>query len=247
MKVVADTSDTKKLFQVLDKYISDGFLQFKEHGLEIRVCTPDTVALLDVEVKADWFNEYEVETARKIGINMASLYSVFRKLDKSEEVTFDVDEASQKFQVKQDGDTLQLPILDLDEEDLENIPDPTKIELGTSFELVCGQFRDKTGKVVFMDEPLEFQASEKGLRILADGNRHSGEVNLDVENFEGEEVTAMYASDYIGMVSDTMKKLYPRDADVRIRIDDENPINLGYEEENFQLDILIAPRIPEGV
>ena len=138
-------SSFKAAFEVLKDILNDVNIYFTSDG--VRILTLDTarVALVDLELQADNFEEYECETPIIAGVNVTNTFKLLKTISNSDTLTMDIkDKDSMEIFIenptKKTNTKFKLKLLDIDEDHIEvpHIPVTiTTIMPSIDFQRIC--------------------------------------------------------------------------------------------------------------
>ena len=117
----------KSTFEVLKDILNDVNIIFTAEGLKILTLDTARVALVDFNLMADNFDEYECSGEVIAGINIANTYKLLKTITNTDVVTFDIKDIEFlhikiENTVKKSSTSCKLKLLDIDDDRIEIPP-----------------------------------------------------------------------------------------------------------------------------
>jgi len=262
MEVTINADQMDEIFDKTANLITEALLRFTEDGLEMTTADPAMVGMVHLEVPADSFESYEIDSDSEeyeeftrdgeegmlVGINLENLATVVDLFD--EEITITLDE--NEVVLTEGSDRFQLPVLNLSTDDIpsmEALDDHSFAgQLGNS------EFKTLRKKMAVGSDTAKMTFNSDGeLEVEGGGDQISVETSFDLDDVEvfeddnGDEpdsATSMFALDYVKKAQQMFDNLDSCD-DVRIKIGDDFPMTLIHESDRENLKFILAPRIEE--
>ncbi|MFB6199974.1 MAG: proliferating cell nuclear antigen (pcna) [Candidatus Nanohaloarchaea archaeon] len=238
----------KDSMKTISDLISEGLFQLTDDGIRLVAADPAMVALVDFKLEKDVFESFELNEEDKVGLNLENFYSILRRANSSDTITFEVDEDESKFKITmENGSTrnFSLPILNLSEDD---IPDTESLDQFTvTAELETSVLENAIKDAMVVGDSVKINATDKELNIAAEGDQSNVEFTVTgdsegVMEIDGSEAQSMFSLDYLNSMigakrlSDTMT----------LRIGQDFPMRLEFiVPEKADLSFVLAPRIEE--
>ena len=225
--------------------IEEAAFKFSPEGVRMRAMDPSHVALIDFEMPARAFDEYEVKQPVVLGVALAELNRMLARARPDDEFTMELEEERNRLALTFKGKStrkLSLPLVDVSEGEL---PEP-KLEFTATAKLAAEAVQDGLRDAEIVGDTVRFELDESTFKMLAESDRGSTELRLrkgdpalaklDIK----EPARATFNVKYLG---DMMKAAKPDDL-VTINLGADLPINLDFPvEEHGRLSFLLAPRI----
>jgi proliferating cell nuclear antigen len=262
MKCTLDADHTEQLFKRLSKLISEGLLRFTENGLELTVADPAMVAMVDLEVPRDSFEEYEIDSESEefeeytyedeegmlIGVNFENLATVISVFD--DEVTIWVEGSD--LVLTEGDDRYELPILNLSTDD---VPSIGELDYNLHATLDKDDLKTLRKKLEIATDAATFKldGDSEVLEVENDGDQISVQSSFGLEDVETEEdeegetveeAESMFSLDYVKKAQQMFDDLETCD-DLRIRMGEDFPLKVVHEDSRENLVFVLAPRIEE--
>jgi len=222
----------KAAFEVLKDILNDVNVYFDKDGM--RVLTLDTarVALVDFELQADNFEEYQCDEPIVAGVNVTNMFKLLKTISNSDTLSMELkDRDSLKITIenpsKKTCTTFDLKLLDIDEDHIE-VPDipvaSVTILPSVDFQRIC---RDMNN----LSSELEIKRKENSLMISCAGDFANQETVIDCAESVNGVYSGVYSLKYLniftkatGMCSNVQ---IMQEVDNRFLILQYNVANLG--------------------
>ena len=138
-------SSFKAAFEVLKDILNDVNMYFTSDGVKILTLDTARVALVDLELHADNFEEYECPSPIIAGVNVTNTFKLLKTISNSDTLTVDIkDKDSMEIfienPVKKTNTKFKLKLLDIDEDHIEVPHVPvmvTTIMPSIDFQRIC--------------------------------------------------------------------------------------------------------------
>lgn len=243
VRATIDATALQNVLEAVGVLVDECRIQVTREGMRFRAADPALVALVDVTLEADCFDEYNVsETV--LGVNLTRLQDVLGVAENGEIVELTVDHATRTLQIEIGTLSYTLGLLDPDsirgEPDLPGLDPPAEVTLD-------GAHIDRGVRAAEMvSDHLRLAVDEdrKTFSLEADGDTDDVAVELGQE-----EVTALapgpadslYSLDYLTAITRVM----PSDATVTLELGEEFLAGIQFDvpETDQPVSYRIAPRI----
>jgi proliferating cell nuclear antigen len=233
--------------KTISDLISEGIFQFTEEGVKLIAADPAMVALVDFNIEKDVFENYELDEEEKIGLNLENLYSILRRANSDDTITFEVGEDDSQFHIIMESSSTRnfsLPILNLSEDD---IPSTDQLEFTVDVDMETSVLEDAIKDALVVGDSVTVSSDGESLSIQAEGDQSN--VNFEIagdadgiNSLEGTSAESMFSLDYLNSMAGA-KKLSDT---VQIRLGEDFPMRLNFDvPEKAQLSFVLAPRIEE--
>lgn len=251
-------SNLKQLLRAASDLVSEGIFQVEEDGLHMVAADPAMVGLIDLKIKEDYFDTFEVEEGQKIGINLKDLYNFIKSVNNDETlgIKYGEGESQEYWELSNDtGEGLVmkkgLTSLNLSEED---IPSTSQLSFKNEFQMDSGQLKRVITLLKKQADSVNWVSHEDGLTMDSPTGRKDHE-RFKVEWSEGEQVMygddgfeeethSMFSLDYLE-TQFSGRRIANLTDKVTFQMGDDFPLKFGFENENFSYQVVVAPRIEE--
>jgi len=246
----AQTQDVgllKDSMKTISDLISEGLFQFTEDGIKLIAADPAMVGLVDFTIEEDVFENYELDEETKVGLNLENLYSILRRANSSDTITFELDNENSKFHITMENSSTRnfsLPILNLSEDD---IPSTDQLDFTVTGELETNLLESAIKDAMVVSDSVTITADDSQIEISAEGDQSNAEFTAtddseDVISLEGTNAKSMFSLDYLSKMIGG-KKLSDT---VTVKLGEDFPMRLEFvKPDTTNLSFVLAPRIEE--
>lgn len=233
--------------KTISDLISEGIFQFTEDGVKLIAADPAMVALVDFQIEKDVFEQYDIDEGEKVGLNLENLYSILRRANSDDTITFELGEDDSQFHIIMENSSTRnfsLPILNLSEDD---IPSTDQLEFTVDVDMETAVLEDAIKDALVVGDSVTVSSDGESLRIQAEGDQSNVdfEISGDAEGIlelKGTNAESMFSLDYLNSMVGA-KKLSDT---VELRLGEDFPMRLNFEvPEKARLSFVLAPRIEE--
>jgi len=254
MEVTINQDQMDEIFSKTSNLLSEALLRFTEDGMRMTSADPAMVAMVDLEIPSDSFNDYNIDTESEeyeeftqtgeegmlVGVNIENLASIINLFD--EEITISLDE----------NEIVLTEILNLSTDDIPSMDALDNHSIGG--DLSNDDFKTLTKKLAVASEATTLTAHDDGeLGVEGGGDQISVETSFQLDNHEvfedddgdtEEEVSSMFSLDYLKKARQMFGKLDSCD-EVNVRLGNDFPMTMTHESDRENLKFVLAPRIEE--
>jgi len=245
----AKTSDPrmwKTCIGMMVNLVEEAAFRFSEQGLKTRAMDPSRVALVDLEIGADAFSEYQVKDAIVLGVNLLEMNKVLSRGKSDDEITIELDKDGGRLNIVFRGAStrkLSLPLIDISESEL---PEP-KIPFTAVVEILAGVLQDGLKDAELVGETVRFEARGEEFSMSAESDRGKTELRLEkgdqglVKISANQPTRATYGIGYLS----NMLKSAESSKTVTMSFGNDLPTQIDYPvaDGKGRLRFLLAPRI----
>ncbi|MFB6145249.1 MAG: proliferating cell nuclear antigen (pcna) [Candidatus Nanohaloarchaea archaeon] len=233
--------------KTISDLISEGLFQLTDDGIKLIAADPAMVALVDFQIEKDVFEEYELDEENKVGLNLENFYSILRRANSSDTLTFEISEDESKFHITMENSSTRdfsLPILNLSEDD---IPSTDQLEFNVTAELETLVIESAIKDALVVGDSVTISANSNEINIVAEGDQSNVDFTISsgsegVLELEGSEAKSMFSLDYLNSMVGA-KKLSNV---VEVRLGNDFPMRMNFDvPEQARLSFVLAPRIEE--
>lgn len=166
------------IIESLRAIIDEASFTAAPEGLKLRALDPSKVAMVDLLIPQNAFEEYEVDGEVRIGVNFDDLVKVIKRGKSDERIVFETTENRLRVSfVGRAVRTFSLPLIDVIGEEL---PEP-RTTFTVKARMLSDAFRDVLKDVELVSDNVKFIGEEDGLKIQARGDRGEVEAKFSIE------------------------------------------------------------------
>lgn len=235
----------KACVSAVSSLIEDAAFVVSPSGLRLRAMDPSHIALVDLELPPQVFEEFSVEKQTTIGIHIPEMIKVVSRAKSGEGLTIELEESTNRLNLTFAGPPvrrLSVPTIDVQDA---NYPEP-KLIFTATMEVPTGLIQDGIKDAELIGENVEFEATTEGLRMRAESEKGASELVLAVgsaalTNFTANPpARARCAIPYLGKIFSNSPP-----GTVGIKLGTDLPISITYPISGGKLQFLLAPRIEQ--
>lgn len=226
--------------------VEEAAFKFSEQGVRTRAMDPSRVALVDLEIPAEAFSEYQLKEPTVLGINLLEMDKVLSRGKSDDELTMELDRDGGRLNLIFRGAStrkLSLPIIDVQEAELQE----PKIPFTAVVEVMAGVLQDGLKDAELVGETVRLEADGEEFSMSSEGDRGKTELKLRkgdqglLKITAKQRTKATYGINYLS----NMLKSAESGKGVTLSFGTDLPIQLDYPiaEGKGRLRFLLAPRI----
>lgn len=242
----------KKIVEAIKDIVSNVNIDAGPNGISMQAMDPSHVALVNLSLKAEGFQDYRADKTFPLGIKLANLHKILKCAGNDDIITLECeDEPSQltlKFESQNQAASFNLNLISLDSEQLQ-IPETTyssRVVMSTAdFSNICKQLHQ-------LSESVTIKTTSKSIQFSVNGDIGSGTLErkdnptdkiseqtiIDVD----EEVTNMFSLSILNYFN----KAAGLSDQVHLSLSDNTPLVVEYKIHEYgNLKFYLAPKLNE--
>jgi len=242
--VFPDAREWRYIIESLATIIDEASFVGGEDGLRLRALDPGRIAMVELNLPASVFEEYEAEGEVRIGVNFDDLNKVIKRARAGDRLELRVE--GQRLVVVLLGRVerrFALPLLDIAGQEL---PEP-RLSLTASAQMLSDTFRDALKDAALFSESVRLKAEEDKLVMQARSDKGEWEAIFTRENGSlidisiEEPAEASYGLDFLDKI---VSKAYRISEIITLRFATNMPLHLRFDiAGGGTLSYLLAPRM----
>jgi proliferating cell nuclear antigen len=226
--------------------IDEGIFKFGKDGISLTAADRAMVAVIDLLISKDAFEEYEVEEEKEVGLNMTNFLSLLKRARGSDKVSLELVENRLILTIFNGTKRrFTVPLLQLTREE---IPPIDQLEFKTTVTLKPEVLEDAIKDASVITDAVTFQATKEYFKISAEGDVSQAELELR-QGDEGlvdlqvqENSKAKYPLDYLEKILKAAKI----SDEVTIKFAQDYPMRIDFKYEGkARISMVVAPRVSE--
>jgi len=221
---------------IISELVSEVKIKVDKLGLSIVAIDPANVALVSVKLPSSSFSVFESEE-EIIGVSLDSLRSVLRRSSAGSSLIMKTDEGVLRIEIHDKiKRVFNLALINVEAEE-KSMP---VLEFSCKVEMNSSDFLDSIEDCSVVGDACSFSIQEGRFVVEAKGlNSTRSEFSGDEAKIEGTLGKARYSLEYLQKFGKACKL----SDKVRISFSDDYPLKLGFKENHFELDFVLAPRV----
>jgi len=226
--------------------IDEGIFKFGKDGISLTAADRAMVAVIDLLISKDAFEEYEVEEEKEVGLNMTNFLSLLKRARGSDKVSLELVENRLILTIFNGTKRrFTVPLLQLTREE---IPPIDQLEFKATVTLKPEVLEDAIKDASVITDAVTFQATKEYFKIIAEGDVSQAELELR-QGDEGlvdlqvqENSKAKYPLDYLEKILKAAKI----SDEVTIKFAQDYPMRIDFKYEGkARISMVVAPRVSE--
>jgi proliferating cell nuclear antigen len=231
----------KGIIDVVSPLVNEAKFNINQKGISLRAVDPAHVAMVDLEIKSDAFEEFKAKEI-ELGIDMDKFASIMRLSSSGDIVSLEYDEDTNRLIIKIGNLVRKMGLIDtagMPDPKMPNLNLPAKIVLSAS-ELTQGVRASET-----VSDHLSLTANKDNFELFAEGDTDTVNLNLPKDLLKelnaSSKCKSLFSIDYF---SNMIKPVKSEDL-ITIMLGNDNPIKVEFNIANNKghVTYLLAPRI----
>ncbi|SEW19973.1 DNA polymerase sliding clamp [Halobacterium jilantaiense] len=245
VSVVADPDVLTTALDALGAIVDECVLAVGEDGVSVEAMDPATVAMVSLDLDADAFDAFDVDTDRRLGVPLERLRDVVGIADAGQpvELAFDAETRHLHVQVGELAYSLAL----VDPEAIRSPPDRVDLadQYASSATLDGASLARAVDAADMVADHLALGAEDDHLHVRADGDTDSVEIEFPAADCAAldapEPVESLFSLQYLASVTSAT----PGDRPVDLRFGDEAPIEAAFDvaDGDGRVAFVVSPRM----
>ena len=241
---LSSTTTWKRIVDALATLLTEVHFTVSEKGMTLRQLDSSKAAMIDLDLPAGVFQEYECSEEHNICLGVDELNKVSKRMASDDRLEFNLDE--NRFQIKLVGQAERQFKLQL----LTPPEDKTKkpnLQFDVKAEMYTDSFKQSVKDIGVVSSHVKIIADKKSITFTGEGDTGEAEVVLKTSGEESalfeletkEKSTAMYALNYLAEISKAMFS-----DSLLLQFSSNKPIMLEFViAEGGRISFVLAPRV----
>ncbi len=230
---------------IISELVNEANLKLYKDRIELVAMDPASVAMTVFKLLSSAFTEYQITQEKTIGVNLANLTQILKRVKPTDVLTLELDENKNRLKVILKGIStkhFEMSLLDIDDKE-QRIP---SLKFNAKVETNTLLFNEAIEDMDIISDSLSLGVSADNLVIQSEGNTSAGKVNISTDEetaitLQGEPTTARYSIEY-------MKKIIKGSKlsnNVILELGQDYPLRVEYRiVDKLSLMFILAPRTP---
>jgi len=243
--VLAEPELLKNTIPIIAEIIDEGVFKLDSNGLSLLAPDRTMVAVVDFKLLSTAFEEWKVEEAVELGLNLENLATILKRAKSGDKIV--LEPGKSKLKIRFEGEsvrTFELPLLEIK---LEN-PPIEQLKFSGKVEVSSAVLEEGIADADVVSDSVFLEAGKDGFKLSAKGDVSTVELELkkgqpsllsiEVEN----PIRAQYALDYLKKMI-KLAKLAPQAV---LEWGQDYPLRLSFRlKDKLAISFILAPRISE--
>ncbi len=231
----------------IGELIDEGIFNLNKDGVSFIASDRAMVAVVDFKMASNAFDEYEIDSEQRIGLNITNLLSVLKRVGADDKLTLNLQDS--KLEIKLEGASKRrfvVPLLDISQEE---IPPISQLEFPAKAEVKPHILESGIEDADIISDAVLFETLKDKFIMRAEGGVSKAELELErgnesLLNLETNiEVRSRYPIDYLKK----MVKAAKIADSVTIRLGQDYPMKLEFKAgDKASISFILAPRVADS-
>ncbi len=234
----------KQIVDALTTILTEALFVMKEDGIYLRQVDPLNIAMIDMVLPAEIFQEYSCKGTHDICLGVDELTKISKRMAVDDKIELSLDEDDNRFEIKMIGPAVRKFKLQMIKP-LETPRKPRGIEFDVKAEMFADAFKQAIKDVSVVSINVKIIAQNDTLIFTGEGDTGEAEVALKVGEdsalFDLDIKTDSYAIYPMKYLSDIIKAV--SGDSISLQFSTHKPIQIGFGiAEIGTIKFLVAPR-----
>ncbi len=223
-------------------FVDECKVRVDSEGLSVKAVDPANVGMVELDVAADSFEEYEADD-ELLGLNLTKFDDIIGMAKAGDVVLLELDPETGKLKIQIDGLRYTLSLIDPDSIHQEpNVPD---LDLPGEVVLAGAEINRGIKASGMVSDHMAFGVEDDSFYMSAEGDQDDVRVDLTEDEVISlvaeEDARSLFSLDYL----ESMAKAIPSDAQVTLHVGTDFPVRMEFELSGGDAEVryLLAPRI----
>ncbi|MBI2034871.1 MAG: proliferating cell nuclear antigen (pcna) [Candidatus Levybacteria bacterium] len=230
----------------IGELIDEGIFNLNKDGISFIAADRAMVSVVDFKISSNAFDEYNIDSEQRIGLNVTNLLSVLKRVGADDKMSLNLQDS--KIEIKLEGKSKRrfiIPLLDISQNE---IPPINQLEFPAKVEVKPHILESGIDDADIISDAVLFETSNDRFVMRAEGDVSKAELELErgnesLLNLEASgEVKSRYPIDYLKK----MVKAAKIADSATIRFGQDYPMKLEFRAgDKASISFTLAPRVSE--
>ena len=243
--VLEDTSPIKDAVPIIAEIIDEGIFKIRPDGLSLLSPDRTMVSVVDFKIPASSFAEFNVEGENELGLNMASLVNVIKRLKSSDKLILESGKENRLVltMIGKGKRKFELSLLDIKTEK----PPIDQLKFHGKVTLHSGILEEGVADADVISDSVVFEASGDVFRLSSKGDTSSTELEMRKgdEGIVSMEATGNLRARYPLEYLKKMIKAAKLSGNAVIEFGTDYPLRLRFASDKVSMSFILAPRVED--
>lgn len=242
--VFPDAREWKYIIESLATIVDEANFVASPEGLKLRALDPGRIAMVDLFIPSNLFEEYSVDQETKIGAVLDDIDKVLKRAKSDDKISFEVSQGRLIITLSGRAERrFKFPLIDIAGQEL---PSP-KLNFTVAAKMLSDTFRDALKDASLVSESVKLKAEDESLWLLARSDKGEIESRFSIETGSLVEIDvkeAAEASYGIDFLDKIVSKAYRISDILGLRFATNMPLEMTFDiAGGGTLKYLLAPRM----
>lgn len=245
---LADVSLLRDSINTISEIIGEGIFEISKDGISLVAADRAMVAVVDLNLEKDLFEEYKCGEKSEVGINIENLLQILKRAGGSEKLELELPEDGSKLIVRMFGESTRefsLPLLDISRRE---VPETQDLDFSGSVEIKSSLLKKGINDADVVSDVVIFKGTKESFVMSSGGDSSSTEMEVKKDS-EGlkkleseEEIKSTYPLEYLKK----MIKASKISDVVSLKFGSDFPMKIEFSRpEKIRISFILAPRVSE--
>ncbi len=245
--VLTDVELLKNTIPIIAEIIDEGVFKVDQNGISLLAPDRTMVSVVDFRLPSTAFEKYKVDADTSMGLNLANLVNVIKRIKGSEQVTLELAKDNTRLKVTVEGNgrrVFEIPLLDIKDEK----PPIDQLNFTGRVEIESSIMEDGIADADIVGDSVIFEATPEFFRIYSRGDVSSAELEMAKKDsgmlklHAPSTVRARYPLEYLKK----MVKAAKLSKQAVLEFGNDYPMRLEFKAvDKAHLSFILAPRVEE--
>ncbi len=244
---LSDVDLLKNTMPIIAEVIDEGVFKIDQNGLTL--LTPDRamVAVVDFRLLSTAFDNFKVESEASLGLNLANLVAVLKRVKSTDTITLESDDKSNRLKVTIKGNgvrVFEIPVIDIKTEK----PPIDQLNFNSKIELESGVFEEGIADADVIGDSVILEAGDNTFKMYSKGDTSSMELAINEKDKgllsmkNAGKIKARYPLEYLKNMIKTGKL----SKQMSLEFGTDYPMRISFQiMDKMSLRFVLAPRVEE--
>ncbi|ABL78028.1 proliferating cell nuclear antigen (pcna) [Thermofilum pendens] len=242
--VFPDAREWKYIIESLATIVDEANFVASPEGLKLRALDPGRIAMVDLFIPSNLFEEYSVDQETKISAVLDDIDKVLKRAKSDDKISFEVSQGRLIITLSGRAERrFKFPLIDIAGQEL---PSP-KLNFTVAAKMLSDTFRDALKDASLVSESVKLKAEDESLWLLARSDKGEIESRFSIETGSLVEIDvkeAAEASYGIDFLDKIVSKAYRISDILGLRFATNMPLEMTFDiAGGGTLKYLLAPRM----
>ncbi len=243
--VLSDVDLLKNSIPIIAEIIDEGIFNVDQNGMSLVSPDRTMVSVVDFKILSSAFDEFKVDTPEQLGINMANLAAVLKRVKSSDKISLESTKNRLRIKVLGGGTrTFEIPLIDVKVEK----PPIDQLQFSGSVEIDSKVLEEGVADAELIGDSIVLEAGPESFKMMAKGDISSTE--LEIKKGEGgltnltvkQPIKSQYPLDYLKK----MRKASKLSSNLLLEFGPDYPMRITFRAiDKIALNFILAPRVQE--
>jgi len=237
----------KNSIPIIAEIIDEGVFKINQNGMSLLMPDRAMVAVVDFKILSTAFDEYKVESEANLGLNLANLVAILKRVKSKDKMILELDDKSNRLNITIRGDgvrTFEVPLIETKTEK----PPIDQLKFNSKIELHSDVFNEGIEDADVIGDSVILEADKGVFKMYSRGEISSTELAIEEKDRgllkieTASNIKARYPLEYLKK----MIKAGKLSKNLILEFGTDYPMRISFVSlDKMQLSFVLAPRVEE--